>query len=58
MPQAVHALFVALRWDCEHLREQEDLVELYDSEQKVHFDAMFCAMFARQAAAELTEVTP
>jgi len=43
MPQAVAALYVALRWECEHLAEQDRLVAEWEAAEKARLDAMFKA---------------
>lgn len=41
MPQAVAALYVALRWDCEHLAEQDHLVAEWHAAMKARVDELF-----------------
>lgn len=47
MDQAVHALFVALVWDCEHLREQDRLVAEWDAARERRVDELIMQMFGR-----------
>lgn len=41
MPQAVAALYVALRWECEHFAEQDRLAAEWEAAEKARLDEMF-----------------
>lgn len=41
MPQAVAALYVALRWNCEHFAEQDRLAAEWEAAEKARLDEMF-----------------
>lgn len=41
MPQAVAALYAALRWECEHLVAQDRLIAEWEAAQKARLDEMF-----------------
>lgn len=40
MPQAVAALYAALRWDCEHFAEQDRLAAEWEAAEKARLDEM------------------